>query len=194
MKYRVEEIEGEIFHIYMHDQNDDQILNEAKTKGEPLTGTYSAIKHPPHNPTGEYHLHVYDSSNEIFAINKSGKGHDGYSGTRIPNRVFAALQAKYPDYTIPSDQIIESVGHVTVFDFRNEILRPVQVLRYKKDPTTIVDTYQGFFHRFGDKPFLTGGTGGYFAETVAIVEDMDGNIEMVPVDRIRFLDSKEVRL
>ena len=52
----------------------------------PLDGTYSVMKHKPHNPTGEYHLHFYDRGNENFSINKNGSPHDGYHGATIPQK------------------------------------------------------------------------------------------------------------
>lgn len=51
-----------------------------------------------------------------------------------------------------------------------------------------VESFEGFFHRFADEPFLIGGSGGYIANTIAIVESMDGNIRKIAVDRFRFTD------
>ena len=98
---------------------------EAKFKGTPLVGTYSVIKHQPHTNQGEYHLHVYDGKDQIFAINKSGKGHDGYHGVRIPNKVYQALIQKYNGWAFRPDQIIESVYHTY-------ICRPISDLIYSE--------------------------------------------------------------
>lgn len=91
-----------------------ELVNEAISKGLPLIGNFSYLKHPPHGYKGDYHIHVYDGNNEIFAINKNGTAHDGYHGVRIPNKVFAALSARFGDWKFPLNQIIEGV-HYTYF-------------------------------------------------------------------------------
>ncbi|WP_223648911.1 hypothetical protein [Hymenobacter psoromatis] len=189
MRQITEQIGGYTFKIYLHQEHDTDIklILEGTTKGMPLGGTYSFIKHQPHNSTGEYHIHVYDDSNEILAINQGGTGHDGYHGTRIPNKVYRALVAKFPNWKFPSNQIVESTDYVTAFDFRHQTLRPVRVMKHTMSDS-IVESFEGFFHRFADEPFLVGGTGGYFAKTIAIVESMDGNIRKIAVDRFRFTD------
>jgi hypothetical protein len=124
MKHEVLEIDDHLVMVTYHATTSD-LLNEAKTKGVPLIGTYSVIKHPPHTQPGEYHLHVYDGNNQIFAINQSGRGHDGYHGVRIPNKVYHALKNKYKDWLIPPNQIIESLTHTY-------ILSPISDLSYKE--------------------------------------------------------------
>jgi hypothetical protein len=86
VKTEVIEIDGFLIFIHETEETKEQLLLEEKDIGSPLTGPYSYKKHQPHNPTGDYHLHVYKKENEIFSINKGGSGHDGYSGTRIPNK------------------------------------------------------------------------------------------------------------
>jgi hypothetical protein len=124
MKHELLEIDDHLVMVTYHADNSG-LLNEAKTKGFPLIGTYSVIKHPPHTQPGEYHLHVYDGNNQIFAINQSGKGHDGYHGVRIPNKVYKALKSKHKDWLIRPDQIIESITHTY-------IMSPITELSYKE--------------------------------------------------------------
>lgn len=184
MEYQVEKIEGIIFHIYTHTLIEEEMLLEAKSKGNPLDGTYSFLKHQPHNSTGEYHLHVYDRSNEIFAINQSGKGHDGYSGTSIPKRVYNALVAKFPHWNFPANRIIESIDDFIMLDFRQNLYRPVIVFPHGN----IRESFTGYFHQFAEDPFSTGGNGGYFANTKAIIEKQSGRVIKIPVDKFRFTD------
>jgi hypothetical protein len=96
--------------IFYHNE-DTAFVNEAKTRGNHLIGNYSYLKHPPHTSPGDYHLHVYDGNNEIFAINKNGTAHDGYHGVRIPNKVHNALKQKFTNWTFPADKIIESFNY-----------------------------------------------------------------------------------
>lgn len=145
MKHTIEEIGGLTFHIFAHYKIDRDLLLEAKTKGTPLVGTYSANKYKPHKPTGEYHLHVYDGSNEIFSINQSGIRHDGNHGVRIPSKVFQALMTKYPKWRFPKNQIIESLDYTTGFDFRGQFLRPVSVFSFRSDLTAVIESFDGFF-------------------------------------------------
>lgn len=126
MRHEVIEIEGFLILVTYHsDADKSELLLEAKSKGTPLVGTYSVIKHQPHTNPGEYHLHVYDGQDQIFAINKSGKGHDGYHGVRIPNKVYQALTQKYKGWAFSPDQIIESVHHTY-------ICRPISDLSYRE--------------------------------------------------------------
>ena len=106
MKYYSFKIDHYTIWIYFKN-SEKLIISEARTKGINLTGPYSYIKHPPHNPTGENHLHIYCKMNQIFAINKGGTGHDGSSGYRIPNRVADELRRIFPKWNIPNNNIIE---------------------------------------------------------------------------------------
>lgn len=124
MRHEDFEIEGFIIVVTYHDENSN-LLTEAKTEGTALVGTYSVKKHQPHVPGCDYHLHVYDVQNQIFAINKNGTAHDGYHGVRIPNKVYKAIQKQYPTWTLPPDKIIEC------FQF-TYILNPVGTLTYKE--------------------------------------------------------------
>lgn len=184
MQTELVEIDGLLVLIHEIDDAEQQLLVEAKLNGNLLAGQYTYKKHQPHNPTGEYHLHVYKKGNEIFSINKSGKGHDGYSGTIIPNLAFDALKSKFPDWNWPGSQIIEALDYSTTADPRSS-LRKVSVSAHK---FYVQDrgAFQGYFHTFGDDLIQTGG--GYFNKTIAIVENESGSVVKVPIESIRFID------
>lgn len=188
MQLQTIEIGNYYFIIHELQESREELLLEAKHKGSKLVGQYSVTKHQPHNPTGEYHLHVYKKENEIFSINKSGRGHDGYSGTRIPNDVYNALCAKYPDWKFPQSQIIESIDSKIILDQQMRYtLRTVHVSGHRLNGND-VGAFDGYFHTFADDPFMAGGNVGWINKTVALVEDGRGNVRKVSVDAIRFTD------
>lgn len=94
-------------YLYPFRYREKNRIEEARHRGEHLRGPYSVIKHPPH-AGGQYHLHIYNKNNEIFAINKDGTAHDQSHGHHIPNKVANALRSRFPDYRIPSNNFIES--------------------------------------------------------------------------------------
>jgi len=124
MRHETFEIESYLIVVTYHD-NQSELLTEASQKGEPLIGTYSVKKHQPHTPDGDYHLHVYDGQNQIFAINKSGMAHDGFHGVRIPNKVYKELTNRYGGWQFPPSKIIETINYTY-------ILRPLIDLTYKE--------------------------------------------------------------
>ena len=83
-------------------------LMEAKHRGDPLIGKYSAKLHKAHIPQGQDHLHVYAKNNELFALNIDGSAHDRSHGNNIPNRVADAIVKKYSEFTLSPGNIIES--------------------------------------------------------------------------------------
>lgn len=85
-----------------------QLLLEAKHRGQPLGGQYSARLDKAHSSTGQDHLHIYAKNNQLFAINKDGTAHDRSHGAQIPNRVAAAIRAEFPDFRLPTSGIIEA--------------------------------------------------------------------------------------
>ncbi len=184
------EIEGITLKIFRHSETEVQQLNESKSKGRDLVGTYTFDIHQPHNPTGEYHIHLRDKGNEILSMNKvSGTAHDGYHGVRIPNKAFKALKNQLPDWNWPNNQILESLHHTYILDKNaTEYLRPVIVFRHRNTALQDVDSFMGFFHQFAEDPFLTGGMGGWKEKTIALIETEDGFIRKVPVDCFRFTD------
>lgn len=190
----IETFKIENYYFIIHDlkESSEEFLVEAQHKGNKLVGKYSVLKHQPHNSTGEYHIHVYKKDNEILSINKSGKGHDGYSGVRIPNEVFNALKEKFPDFIFPKSQIIESIVHSVILDkSMKETLRKVIISDHKTFNLDEIKGYVGYFHTFADDPFLIGGNGGWVSRTVALVEDENGNIHKVPVEELRFINTDD---
>jgi len=189
MKEGTIEIEGITIRIFRYNETDFRKLNESKGKGKPLVGTYSYDTHKPHNPTGEYHLNLYDKGKEILSINKvSGKAHDNYHGIRIPNKAFNALKDKFKDWKWPDNQILESLDYTYIIDKNSrESLRPVKVFKHRNNELQKIESFLGFFHQFAEDPFLTGGNGGWKERTIALIETEDGYIGKVPVDCIKFI-------
>ncbi len=88
-----------------------QRLDEGRRKGNiELGGQYSAAKHSGHIPGGKTHLHIFAGQDQIAAANFDGTGHDGYSGTRLPNRVAQAISDLFPNFRLPKDNILESAS------------------------------------------------------------------------------------
>lgn len=108
MQKIVFEIDEYTIHLYFSDNDTNRILHEAKYRGSPLIGQYSVRKDHPHSVVGQYHLHVFYRSNQLFAINKDGSAHDQSHGVRIPNKVAQAIKDKFVDFQIPRTNIIES--------------------------------------------------------------------------------------
>jgi len=187
------EIDGITFKIFRHNDTEIQQINEAKDKGRHLIGTYTYDIHKPHNPTGEYHIHLRDKGNEILSMNKvSGTGHDGYHGTRIPNKAFKELKSKLSDWNWPENQILESLNYTYLVNKNSsQYLRPVKVLPHRNYELQDVALFIGFFHQFAEDPFLTGGNGGWKERTIAIIETEDGYIKKVPVTCFKFTDTNE---
>jgi hypothetical protein len=105
-----EEFQEKHFIVHFHfdpDGADGQLL-EARFHGLPLVDTYSAQKHAAHASPGYEHLHVYSKQNHLFAMNRDGSAHDDSHGYRIPNRVAQAIRTRFPDFIIPSNNLIES--------------------------------------------------------------------------------------
>ena len=105
-------------------------------------------------------MHVYKKGNEIFSINQNGIGHDGYTGTRIPNKAFKALKSKFSDWQWPDNQIIVSIDYTLILEDMRNYLRKARVFKHQFESQPR-DSFDGYFHTFADDPFLTGGSGGY---------------------------------
>lgn len=84
------------------------MLDDAKHKGIPLGGQYSAKVHQAHSSGGDKHIHVYTRNNQIFALNKSSTAHDQSHGVTIPNKVAKAIRKQFPNFVIPPGNFIES--------------------------------------------------------------------------------------
>lgn len=106
------EVDEYVVHIYFDiDSPITQQIDEAQHRGNIELGKqYSANKHTGHIDDGQQHLHIYAGQTQIAAVNADGSGHDGYSGTRLPNKVAKAIRAKFPDFNIPSNNILESLN------------------------------------------------------------------------------------
>lgn len=105
------EVDEYVVHLYFEALGAvPQRIDEAKHKGNiELGGQYSANKHSGHIPDGKNHLHIYAGQKQIAAANFDGSGHDGYSGTKLPNKVAAAISSLFPDFQLPANNILESV-------------------------------------------------------------------------------------
>jgi hypothetical protein len=87
---------------------EENFLQEAKFKGEPLTGTYSTQHHSAHIKNGQDHLHGYCKQNHLFAINRDGSAHDRSHQTQIPNKVADAIRTRFPNFQLPQNNLIEN--------------------------------------------------------------------------------------
>ncbi len=116
------EVDDYIVHLYFETTGPIlQCLDEAKHRGNiELGGQYSANKHSGHIPDGKIHLHLYAGQKQIAAINNDGTGHDGYTGTKLPNKVANAIRKIFPEFSIPLGNIIESVPKATSLLIRLE--------------------------------------------------------------------------
>lgn len=103
-----EVIEGVTVHFIFDAESEASALFEARHKGEPLGGQYSAVLHKAHIAGGQDHLHIYAKQNRLFALNKDGTAHDRSHGAHIPNRVADAIRTKYPDFVLPPNHFIEA--------------------------------------------------------------------------------------
>ncbi len=101
------EVEDYVVHI-LFETSEDYILTEARHHGISLGGQYSAQLHKAHSSVGQQHIHVYAKNNQIFSMNLDGSAHDQSHGTRIPNKVVKAIDQKFPNFTLPEDNLIES--------------------------------------------------------------------------------------
>ncbi|XDD52184.1 hypothetical protein AB3N59_19705 [Leptospira sp. WS92.C1] len=105
------EFDASIVYVYYFpsEANIKKLLQEANSRGDKaLGGGYSATKHKPHTPKGEYHLHIYSGNNQIGAINKSGTTHDTFHGNQIPKSLIPKLRKAFPGFEIPENGLLES--------------------------------------------------------------------------------------
>lgn len=100
----------------------DVALQEARHRGIPLGGQYSANLHSAHTTPGMKHIHVYAGNGQVFAMNIDGSAHDQSHSTRIPNKVAKALSQRFPDFTLPPSNVIESAPGWIMDIFRSELL------------------------------------------------------------------------
>jgi hypothetical protein len=78
----------------------------ARLKGDiPMGGQYSArIDKVP----VQDHVHVYKGQNQICSMNADGSGHDGYTGTRLPNKVVKAIKGRneFKNFKLPPNNVL----------------------------------------------------------------------------------------
>ena len=98
-----------VVHLYTDRPNASHLLLEAQHRGVPIGGPYSVRHDRPHSSVGQEHLHFFDRSGELFAINKDGTAHDRSHGYQIPNRIAKAMAQQFPDFSIPKNRLIESI-------------------------------------------------------------------------------------
>lgn len=98
-------------------------LLEGKSKSFDLGGAYSAQLHQAHTPVGQKHVHVYARNNQLFALNQDGSAHDQSHGSQIPNKVAQAITQKFPGFTLPPNNFIESAPADILSAFDRQILR-----------------------------------------------------------------------
>ena len=100
-------VDGYVVHI-LFANSDGGLLVEGKSKTFELGGQYSAMLHQAHSNPGQIHIHVYAKNRKLFAMNQDGSAHDRSHQTRIPNEVATAISKKFPSFTLPPDNFIES--------------------------------------------------------------------------------------
>jgi len=108
-------------HIYTTTIKEKRFLLESRDKGVPLGGPYSVQRHHPHAPPGQNHLHVFLKNNQLFALNQDGTAHDRSHRVRIPNQVARAIAVRFPDFTVPEGNLIESADIIVELDFLVEL-------------------------------------------------------------------------
>ena len=113
------EVDEYVVHIWLGSE-ELQEINEAKHKGTPLGGSYSAQLHQAHSSAGQQHLHVYCKNNQLFSLNKDGTAHDQSHGVRIPNKVASAIEKQFPVFNLPNDNLIESAPTAVQLLFKVE--------------------------------------------------------------------------
>lgn len=113
----------EEYHVHMlFESATDGILAEAKHRGLPLGGQYSAQLHSAHSSVGQQHVHVYAKNNQLFALNKDGSAHDASHKIQIPNKVAKAIQDKFPGFNLPANKLIETAPDSVLAAIRSQIL------------------------------------------------------------------------
>ncbi|ANB96701.1 hypothetical protein [Vibrio parahaemolyticus] len=95
----------EVDEYTVHIHQRDDVLH-AQLKGNiSLGGNYSARID---NVPGQSHVHIYEGQNQICSMNADGSGHDGFTGTRIPNKVVRAIKKKreFKNFNLPPNNVL----------------------------------------------------------------------------------------
>lgn len=111
------ELAGVTVHFLFEERSTTQMFFEARHRGKPLGGQYSAQFHKAHIPSTQDHLHLYVKQNQLAALNRDGTAHDRSHGVQLPNRLVAAIQAEFPDFVIPANGLIESAPQEVQRDY-----------------------------------------------------------------------------
>ncbi len=114
-------LENFVVHILFSKSESGPLL-EGKSKYVELGGVYSAQLHQAHTSVGQTHIHVYAKNNKLFALNRDGSAHDRSHGAQIPNKVAQAITQKFPDFTLPKDNFIESAPEEVARAFGYQLL------------------------------------------------------------------------
>ena len=98
-------------HIYVRRGTDAlRQLEEARTRGKPIGGPYSARLDRARPPAERDDVHVYVGQKQLFAMYSDGSRKHGKPGTRIPNRVASWITNNLPGFVLPGDRILEAVN------------------------------------------------------------------------------------
>jgi hypothetical protein len=56
----------------------------------------------------EFTVHIYKGQNQICSMNADGSGHDGYTGTRLPNKVVKAIKGRneFKNFKLPPNNVL----------------------------------------------------------------------------------------
>jgi hypothetical protein len=119
------EVEEYVVHI-MFSNDEVSEINEARHKGKPLGGKYSAQLHSPHSSVGQQHIHVYSRNNQLFSLNIDGSAHDRSHGIKIPSKVAKSILQEFPSFNLPDDNVIESASRAVQVLCKMEILNEAQ--------------------------------------------------------------------
>lgn len=114
-------VDNYVVHI-LFAKSDGGPLFEGKSKSFDLGGQYSVRLDKAHSVPGQDHIHVYAKKNQIFAMNQDGSAHDQSHGTQIPNKVARAISQKFPGFTLPPNNFIESAPDEIISTFSKKLL------------------------------------------------------------------------
>lgn len=65
--------------------------------------------HTAHITAGQDHLHFYQKSSKLYALNRDGSAHDKSHGIKMARWAREGVKDHYPDFTLPKDGLIEAM-------------------------------------------------------------------------------------
>jgi hypothetical protein len=108
--YFVLALDNSVVAIWTENGSDDvPRLAEAKYRGTPIGGPYSARLDRSAAPGGEADLHVFMEGTQLFAMYSDGARKHGKPGYRIPNRFAKGIHQHFPNFQLPDDGILETL-------------------------------------------------------------------------------------